>query len=135
MGFPISVSQNLTKSDSVCPAAPHGSPNSLVPKFPHPAEVLPETFRLDLKAASDGESTTSLGKLFCWLISFTFNVLGAMRTVIHGRNRDVQSGPGEVWERRMESGEKGIKIRAETFFNESLVCERDNEKREEEKEK
>lgn len=34
-----------------------------------------------------------------------------------------------------KAGEKGIKIRAETFFNESLVCERDNEKREEEKEK
>lgn len=30
--------------------------------------------------------------------------------------------------------EKGLKIRAETFFSESLVCERDNEKRAEEKE-
>lgn len=33
-----------------------------------------------------------------------------------------------------KAGEKGLKIRAETFFNESLVCEKDNEKREEEKE-
>lgn len=55
-----------------------------------------ETFRLGLEAASDGESTTSLGKLFCWLISFAVNMLGAMRAVIHLRKRDVRGALGEV---------------------------------------
>lgn len=39
-----------------------------------------------------------------------------------------------MWEGGWKAREKGLKIRAETFFSESSFCKRDNEKREEEKE-